>query len=148
MQVAIECSGAKGQIFSYSSGEPSKAEVGAWKPFLHPFNGHVYMCRYKHLLELCFSHPSPLFLIFHTQEHFYLFLKPIFCRSSKSWFFSVLRAPKSLTEHSPLCLSRLCPWANTPAQLSLGLLVPVQETLWRVLTHSLLLTNCCLALLD
>lgn len=51
-------------------------------------------------------------------------------------FFSVQRAPESITEHPLLCLSHPCPWANTPIQLSLGPLVPAQEMLWRILTHS------------
>lgn len=63
-------------------------------------------------------------------------------------FFSVQRSPKSITEHPPLCLSYPCPWASIPAQLSLGPLVPVQEMLWRSLSHCLLFMNCFSALLD
>lgn len=60
----------------------------------------------------------------------------------------VQRAPKSITEHPPLCLSHPCPRPCIPAQPSLGPFFPAQEMLWRILSYSLLLMNCCLALLD
>lgn len=74
--------------YSPTSQVSRERHSGAWKPFLHPFNVHIYMCRYTHLLMLCFSHPPPLFLMFHIYDNFYLFLKPVFCRSSKPCFLS------------------------------------------------------------
>lgn len=97
----------------------------------------------------CFSHPPPLCLMFHIYEKFYLFLKHVFCRSSKPcFFFSVSRGHKKHHKtSSPMPFPALFK-VNTSPQLSLGPLVPVQEMLWRILSHSPLFMNCCLALLD